>query len=335
MSEQKARDSSQKGKSKEEAHPQSRLSASEAPGEQGYSHAWESDDWSCSQWPDDFFVLQLLDGISSRCLDGGTLFESCPPSDTRGSGSGLHTIDWIETSNRKIQKHSWYYGFTTEFCLCIKSFVFANSETETCFERRIIHFPTTQPCSTVVNVLATGDVPILSSLPQMRYLGITIELDPRGDKITCPAFGLFSSPADYSTMGHIVLGLTSLTYQPTSKSSNRSDHPRRHEISAMSMRKPAYPAHALDMHEDEDEVDKPCVRPTTRKEPLEEGRDQAMDDEDLAPSPRPSRLPQATATELKGTTSMAGSNCYTGTRGVEGLARANKGDLDIGQKGRK
>ena len=40
-------------KSKEEAHPQSRLSASEAPDEEGYSHAWKSDDWSSSQWPDD------------------------------------------------------------------------------------------------------------------------------------------------------------------------------------------------------------------------------------------------------------------------------------------
>ena len=51
----------------------------------------------------------------------------------------------------------------------------------------------------------------------------------------------------------------------------------------MSERKPAYPAHALDMHEDDDDDDKPVVRPTTRKESLEEGRDQAIDDEDLAP----------------------------------------------------
>ena len=61
-------------------------------------------------------------------------------------------------------------------------------------------------------------------------------------------------------------------------------------ISAMSER------HALDMHaEDEDEDDKPLVRPTQRKEALEKGRDQAIDDEDFAPlvSPRPSRLPQA------------------------------------------
>ena len=45
---------------------------------------------------------------------------------------------------------------------------------------------------------------------------------------------------------------------------------------------PAYPAHALDMHEDEDEDEKRFERPTTRKEPLEEGRDQVIDDKNLA-----------------------------------------------------
>ena len=56
----------------------------------------------------------------------------------------------------------------------------------------------------------------------MRNLGTPIELDPQGDKITCPAFGLFSSPAEHSTMGHIVLDLTSLTYQFTTRSSDRA-----------------------------------------------------------------------------------------------------------------
>ena len=51
------------------------------------------------------------------------------------------------------------------------------------------------PCSTKVDVLETGDVPILFSPSQMKNLGMTFELDPKRDKITCPAFGLFSSPA--------------------------------------------------------------------------------------------------------------------------------------------
>ena len=72
-------------------------------------------------------------------------------------------------------------------------------------ESCILHFPTTTPCSTTVDVLETSDVSILFSLPQMSNLGTTIELDPQGDKITCPAFGLFSCPAEYSAMGHSAL----------------------------------------------------------------------------------------------------------------------------------
>ena len=69
----------------------------------------------------------------------------------------------------------------------------------------------------------------------------------------------------------------------------------------MSERKPAYPAQALDMHEDEDEDAKPLVRPTTRKEPPEDGRDQAIDDEDLAPlvPSRLSRSPDEAAQQQK------------------------------------
>ena len=51
----------------------------------------------------------------------------------------------------------------------------------------------------------------------MKKLGLTIELDPKGDKITCPAFGSYSSPVEYSAMGNIVLDLTSLAYQPKSR----------------------------------------------------------------------------------------------------------------------
>ena len=85
----------------------------------------------------------------------------------------------------------------------------------------------------MVDVLETGDVTVLFSLPQMRNLGMTLELDPEGGKTTCPVLGLFSSPAEYSTMGHIVLDLTSLTYQPTTKLSDRPIHPKRHKTFAM------------------------------------------------------------------------------------------------------
>ena len=66
----------------------------------------------------------------------------------------------------------------------------------------------------------TGDVPILFSLPQMKNLGMTIELDPKREKITCPAFDLY--PWNIPQWD-ILLDLTSLAYQP--KSRERSARP--------------------------------------------------------------------------------------------------------------
>ena len=114
---------------------------------------------------------------------------------------------------------------------------------------------------------------------------MTIELGPKGDKITCPAFALYSSPAEYSTMGQIVLDMTSLTYQPQSR--ERSTHPQRHVTFALT-EKSLYPVHSPELDEDdddkplirsdraadsEDEDDKPLVQPASRKEPVKEKRE--------------------------------------------------------------
>ena len=66
----------------------------------------------------------------------------------------------------------------------------------------------------------------------MKNLGTTAELDPKGDNITCPAFGLYCSPAEYSMMEQIVLDLTSLAYQP--KLREQLVHPKRHVTFALS-----------------------------------------------------------------------------------------------------
>ena len=118
-------------------------------------------------------------------------------------------------------------------------------------------------------------VPILLSLQQMKHLGMTIELNPNGDKITCPAFVLHISPAEYSTMGHIVLDLTSLRYQP--KSRERSTHPQRQVTLALTDQKSVYPVHSPES--DEDEEDKPLVR---------SDRAADFDDEDDKPLVQPS-----------------------------------------------
>ena len=131
-----------------------------------------------------------------------------------------------------------------------------------------------------------------------------------------------------------MLGLTSFTYQPTTKSSNRSGYPKKHLIFAMPERKPPYPAHALDMHEDEDEDDKPLVRATTTKEPLEEGRDQTIDDEDLAPLVPP--IPPETEQRQKNRPPVwQDPGAYTGTTGVKGFARARSRNLKFRAKSQK
>ena len=62
-----------------------------------------------------------------------------------------------------------------------------------------------------------------------------LDLDPKGAKITCPAFGMYSSPDEYSTMGHIVLDLTSLAYQP--KLRERPARPTKHVVFALVAKK--------------------------------------------------------------------------------------------------
>ena len=110
-----------------------------------------------------------------------------------------------------------------------------------------------------------------SCFPSLRRkTSMTVKLDRKGDKITCPAFALCSSPAGHPTMGHIVLDLTNLAYQPTTR--------RDYVTFAMSERRPAYPAYAPDMDED-----KGATCATSIKEGTVEERDQAVDDEDLAP----------------------------------------------------
>ena len=131
---------------------------------------------------------------------------------------------------------------------------------------------------------------------------MTIELDPQGDKTTSPAFGLFSSPAEYSTLGH------SLTYQPMTKSSGPSGKSRRHVTFPIPERESAYPVQTQPisdkeddeplLHEDhavtsDDEDDQPLVRPATRRKLHEKVHDQVDDVGDLAPLVPPRPTPAA------------------------------------------
>ena len=172
-------------------------------------------------------------------MDGISPFKSCLPSDTRGPGDlgctrsigSRSAIDFSNTLGIMAQRQNSAVATNP---LCSQTHIQKPARKVALFTFQQHHH--VQPW---LMCLRQVNVPILLSLPQMRNVGMTIELHPRGDKITCPAFGVFSSPAECSTMGHIVLDLTSLTYQPTTKSSNRSGHTKKHVIFAMSERKPS------------------------------------------------------------------------------------------------
>ena len=134
-----------------------------------------------------------------------------------------HTLFWIlavhvrldqKRQSKRFQKHALYYGITTEFCRCNKSLSCLPNLRRRPVGKVVLSIFRQHLCvQPEWTFLRTGDVPVLFSLPEMKNLEMTIELDPKGDKITCPAFGMYSYPDEYSTVGHIVLDLTSLAYQ--------------------------------------------------------------------------------------------------------------------------
>ena len=75
------------------AYPQSGLSASETTSEEGFCHAWESDDWSSSHWPDESSTSAAGWSCTSLyCMDGGSCSEPghfFSGSTHRSAGGGL------------------------------------------------------------------------------------------------------------------------------------------------------------------------------------------------------------------------------------------------------
>ena len=123
----------QKGKGKEGAHPQCRLSsASETPNDGGYGHAWETDDWFASHWPDESWTS----AAGWSCTNAHTVWMGTTPLNLANHPThvvldlGCTRSIGSRAALERFKKHPWYYGITSEFCGCNKSFVFANSETK-------------------------------------------------------------------------------------------------------------------------------------------------------------------------------------------------------------
>ena len=142
-----------------------RTSSSETPREEGCGHTWESDDRFSSCWPDD----STTSATGWSCTRAHTAWMASVPLNAQCSGSWLHTVNWIKSSNQK--------GSRAMPCITAlrQSFVVATGPLCLPIPRRslvgkscIVDFPTTPPCSTRVDVLEMGNVPILFSLPQMK-----------------------------------------------------------------------------------------------------------------------------------------------------------------------
>ena len=103
----KIKERTRKEKARKEFIPNLRLSASETPSEEGYGHAWESDDWTASHWLDD----SLTSSAGWSCTQAHTAWMATTlPLNLANHPAhvvldlGLYTVDWIKNGNRKIHE---------------------------------------------------------------------------------------------------------------------------------------------------------------------------------------------------------------------------------------
>ena len=135
---QKGRSKDQKANGKEGAYPQSGLSASETPSEEGHGYSWESDDWYSNLTDDSSTSTTAWYGTGHKPWMASVPLNLAHHPTRVVLDLGCTRSLGSRTAIRRFQKYALYYGITTEFCPCNKSFVFANSETETCLESCII-----------------------------------------------------------------------------------------------------------------------------------------------------------------------------------------------------
>ena len=129
---------------------------------------------------------------------------------TRAMGSRPRIMAFVAECRRNAKCKLWF-----EFKPCYAQFSFANSQKSRVYERLVIHFPTEPPCSTEIEILEEGCVPILLSLEQMRNLYMKFEHTPECDYLTCAAFGMKDFPIPVSTTNHLLLDLAAMKNNPT------------------------------------------------------------------------------------------------------------------------
>jgi hypothetical protein len=114
-------------------------------------------------------------------------------------------------------KEAGKYGITWEYLPSSSRFSFANSAEDVVSQKIRIWLPTNPPCSTDFDILETGNVPILISLPQMRNLYFNLELCPEAAYLTCAAFGFNREAIRTSTTRHLIVDLAAICHAPVGK----------------------------------------------------------------------------------------------------------------------
>ena len=116
---------------------------------------------------------------------------------TRSMGS-WHAIQRFTQAIEPMKDLISYSSAETEF-------TFANGETAKVNWTLRLRYHTTPPCSTNIDILEQGTVPILLSVGQTRNLYMTIEHTLQCDKITCKAFGMNCQAVPVSGARHALV----------------------------------------------------------------------------------------------------------------------------------
>ena len=122
-----------------------------------------------------------------------------------------HNLSVTTNGNKAVinpqQTRPMRFIISYEYIPAETKFTFANGETARVNWTLHLRYHTTPLCSTNIDVLEQGTVPILLSISQMRNLYMTIEHTPQCDKITCKAFGMNCQAVPVSGTGHALVDL--------------------------------------------------------------------------------------------------------------------------------
>ena len=182
-------------------------------------YGWEqgSPDWSTA-WLVEHWEAYLApaERLAQSRISESSLIDLMRPENARyvimdlGCTRPIASRFYIE----RFKKIAPQYGIWFEEIPSYAKFSFANSQTATVRMSLKIHFPTTPVCTTQVDILEQGHVPILLSMGQMQNLSMKFDMTPDAIYITCEAFGLNNTLVPMSTSKHALLDLCELRINP-------------------------------------------------------------------------------------------------------------------------